>query len=415
MRGHVARKGKRYYPVIDLGMRPAQRCTECGRRAGWLDQDRFARCPRCAGALTQRDERRQQWHEGHDRKKDAERALNELLSKREEGMYVEPSKQTLLGYLTGEWLPSIRSTVRPSTLLSYSGHVEHHIGPRIGSLPLQKLTPSAINSLYATLLHEGRADRTGGLSPATVRRIHATLHRALKDAVRWNKIARNPADSADPPSQVTDHDRGLQTWTAPELRSFLTTTAPDRLGSLWHVLASTGVRRGEVLGLRWQDVDLDAGRLAIRQTLITIGYELKFSSPKTKRSTRQIAIDPGTVAVLRSHRARQLEERMAWGPAYTESGLVFTREDGSPIHPDRVSKMFNSIVEKIGLPRIRLHDLRHTHATLALQAGIHPKVVSERLGHATVSITLDTYSHVIPAMQEDAADRVASLVFGDGQ
>jgi integrase len=204
----------------------------------------------------------------------------------------------------------------------------------------------------------------------------------------------------------------MRTWSADDLRDFLDGLHGDRLYAAWHVAASTGLRRGELLALRWDDIDLEGARLSVRRSFVSVGYEVRLSEPKTKRSRRQLALDRATVGALRDHRRRQLEERISWGPAWQDTGLVFTREDGTLIHPDRLTKSFNRHVNGSGLPRIRLHDLRHTHATLALQAGIHPKVVSERLGHATVSITLDTYSHAIPAMQQDAAERVAELVFG---
>jgi integrase len=172
--------------------------------------------------------------------------------------------------------------------------------------------------------------------------------------------------------------------------------------------ATTGMRRGEVLGLRWKDLDLDAGRLSIRQTLVSVAYEPKLSTPKSRRSVK---IDARTVAVLRSWRKRQLEERLESGSSYEESGLVFTREDGSLIHPDRFTQLFNKYVKHSGLPRIRLHDIRHTYATLALKAGVPSKTVSDRLGHATVAFTLDVYAHAIPEFDEEAADKVASLIF----
>jgi len=176
----------------------------------------------------------------------------------------------------------------------------------------------------------------------------------------------------------------------------------------------TGMRRGEALGLRWLDVDLEAGRLSVRRALVPTNREVVVSEPKTVKGRRVIALDPGTVEVLKAQAARQLHEQNDWDEAWVESGLVFTQENGSALDPESVTRYFRRAVKKSMLPSIRLHDLRHTHATLALQAGIHPKVVSERLGHATVSITLDTYSHAIPAMQEEAAALIAGLVFAQG-
>jgi integrase len=175
----------------------------------------------------------------------------------------------------------------------------------------------------------------------------------------------------------------------------------------------TGMRRGEAIGLRWNDVDLEGGRLSVRRALIPSGREVIVSEPKTAKGRRVIALDPGTVGVLKAQAARQLDEQKEWDDAWVESGLVFTQENGAALDPETVTRHFRQAVKRSLLPLIRLHDLRHTHATLALQAGIHPKVVSERLGYATISITLDTYSHAIPAMQEEAAALIAGLVFAE--
>ena len=203
----------------------------------------------------------------------------------------------------------------------------------------------------------------------------------------------------------------MRTWTKEQLKAFLESVADDRLSPLWHTISMTGMRRGEAIGLRWNDVDLEAGRLSVRRALIPDGREVIVSEPKTVKGRRVIALDPGTVEVLKAQAARQLDEQRDWDEAWVETGLVFTQENGAALDPETVTRYFRQAVKKSMLPPIRLHDLRHTHATLALQAGIHPKVVSERLGHATVSITLDTYSHAIPAMQEEAAALIAGLVF----
>jgi integrase len=276
---------------------------------------------------------------------------------------------------------------------------------------LEKLSGAAINSLYAKLAQSGKRDGTSGLSAFSIRHVHAVLHRALKDAVRWGRLSRSPADTADPP-RIGGDAHEMRTWSVQQLKAFLEATRDDRLHALWHLLALTGTRRGEVLGLRWEDVDLEAGRIAVRRALILNGREVVVSEPKTARGRRVVALDPATVAVLKVQAARLLAEQ-AQAKSWSDTGLIFAREDGEALHPEVVSRFFRQAVRKAMLPAIRLHDLRHTHATLALRAGIHPKVVSERLGHATVSITLDTYSHAIPAMQEEAAARIADLVFGE--
>lgn len=276
-------------------------------------------------------------------------------------------------------------------------------------MPLQKLSGSALNAFYAELATTGSQRRLGGLSAATVRRVHAVLHRALRDAVRWDRVVRNAAELADPPRQRATAAREMTAWSAEEVERFLDFAETDRLYALWVVLLSTGVRRGETIGLPWQDVDFETARAAIRQTLVTVGYEVVIVEPKTSRSKRVVALDLETVAILKAHRRAQMEERLMRGAAWHESGMVFVRADGSPLHPDRVTKLFEGLVERSSLPRIRLHDTRHTHATLALRAGVHPKVVSDRLGHSSTTVTLDTYSHVVPGLQEEAASVVASL------
>ncbi|MPZ68810.1 MAG: tyrosine-type recombinase/integrase [Actinobacteria bacterium] len=350
---------------------------------------------------------------GFKTKKDAQAAMHEVLHRLGSGEYVAPANLTLASYLRNQWLPAIRASVRPSTFESYRMTVEKHIALTIGGTKLQAVTPAKLNALYADLLAKGRSDGKGGLSPKSVRNCHVIIRKALGDAVRWSLIARNPAAFAEPPKLTQAGDRTMMTWTPQQARSFLQALSDDRLYAAWLLALSTGMRRGEILGLRWSDTDLETGKLAIRQTLITVNYEIQFSTPKTSRGRRSIALDKTTANVLRAHRKAQLEERMAIGATrYIDNDLVFCRLDGSPMHPDLFSQTFDRAVAKSGLPRIRLHDLRHTYATISLEAGVHPKVVSERLGHATVAFTLDRYSHAVPGMQEDAAEKVAALILG---
>lgn len=200
----------------------------------------------------------------------------------------------------------------------------------------------------------------------------------------------------------------------PTARRFLAAVAGDRLEALWRLELSTGLRRAEAAGLRWSDVELDAGALSVRVQRTTDGYAVVEREPKTGAGRRLVPLDADVVAALRAWRKRQIEERLAYGPTYEDTGLVFTREDGAGYHPQRLSVMFRRLCEQAGVEAIRFHDLRHTAATLALEAGIHPKVVQERLGHASVQITLDTYSHVQPTIARDAAERIGSYLRGDG-
>jgi integrase len=246
--------------------------------------------------------------------------------------------------------------------------------------------------------------------------LHTIVHRSLRDAVRWGKVTRNAANAADPPKGKGGKE--MQVWTAQQLAQFLDTLKGDKLETAILLGATTGMRRGEVLGLRWQDVDLDKAWLSVRQTLSaprnpdTGEHVPVFGEPKTRRGRRSVPLPAQTVAVLRAHRKDHLRERMLVGPGWQDSGLVFCEPDGQPIHPDRFRKRFEIRVRRSGLPMIRFHDLRHTYATLALQAGVHAKAVSEILGHASIGITLDTYSHAVPGLQESAAETVAALVFG---
>ncbi len=225
-------------------------------------------------------------------------------------------------------------------------------------------------------------------------------------------MVRNPADLATPPKVSKSKSADLVTWSADELRAFLEHVRDDRHYALYHLTATTGLRRGEVAGLTWRSLDLDAGRLSVNQTLISVDYRVLTSTPKARSGRRSVALDPETVRVLREHRKVQLEERLALGGYEQVHDLVFCELDGQPLHPANLSQRFRRLVRSTDLRPLRFHDLRHTHATLALQAGVHPKVVSERLGHVDIGITLNLYSHVIPAMEEEAAATVAALLSG---
>jgi len=353
--------------------------------------------------------RRQRWHSGYRTSREAKAALVEILGRVQRGDYVEPSKLTVAEFMR-DWLGSLRATLRPSTIAGYEALTQGHIIPMLGSMTLQKLTAVQVTAFYGDLLEKGRRNGKGGLSARTVHYIHATMHKALGEAVRWGLVVRNVADQASPPHPQA---KEMRTWSATELRDFLSHVQGDRLYAAFLLAATTGLRRGEVLGLRWRDLDFDARRLAVTQTLVCVGYAVVVSAPKTASGKRSVALDAATVAALRTYRKRILEERLYQGlGAPSPDDLVFTAIDSSPLHPGQFADHFDRLVKASGVPRIRFHDLRHTHATLALQAGVHPKVVSERLGHASISITLDTYSHAIPALQEEAAAKVAALVFG---
>ena len=382
MRGSIVKRGNGYSVVIDLGPDPIT-----GRR-------------------------RQKWHSGYATKKQAQAALAEMVSAVNKGTYVEKTRQTVAEFAS-DWLTAIAPTVRPATHYSYARNLRLHVLPYLGGATLAGVDAGALNRLYAQLLADGRRNQVGGgLSARSVAYVHTIAHRMFKDAVRWGRLARNPADAADPPKKSAAARTELRTWSADEVRAFLHSVSADRLAALFVLLATTGMRRGEALGLRWTDLDLDAARASVRQTVIVVNHVPQLGQPKTAKSARPIELDPATVAALREHRRQQAAERLQVGAGWADRGLVFCQPTGQPIHPERLSEAFVRRARAAQLPTIRLHDLRHTRATLALGAGVHPKVVQERLGHSTIAVTMDIYSHVLASLHSDAAGKVAGLIFG---
>jgi integrase len=347
--------------------------------------------------------RRQRSKGGFRTRKEAERYLREQLVSLDVRTYVAPQKLTVANYLVEHWLPALHARgLRPSTLARYESHVRCAIAPALGGLPLQAVMPTHLNKLYTGLRAAGRA-------PKTIRNVHGVLSKALADAERWGLVGHNAARLADVPAVARPK---LRVWSPEQTRVFLAAVASDRLFAAWLLAATTGMRRGELLGLRWVDVDLHVGVVRVAQARVRAGNQVVAGEPKTARGRRTIALDPATVAALRQHRKRQAEERLLASPRHADSGLVFTMPDGSPIHPNRFSLWFRTHVRAAGLQPIRLHDMRHSYATAGLAAGVPPKVMSERLGHAAVAFTLDTNTSALPAMDKSAADVVADLILG---
>ena len=259
MRGHIRRRGKASFEyIVDVGTAAAQRCEVCNKRC-WLERRPKDSCPACGGKLRETEERRRAIKAGFHTRKEAQAAMAKVMVAVEERSYVAPSRLTVREYLTKEWLPAIRATVRPTTYRSYEQHVTFHIVPHIGSLKLERVTGADLNALYAKLAESGKCDGVRGLSPRTVHHVHVCLHRAFRDAVRWGRLPRNPVDAADPHKVAGPGSREMKTWSAEQVRAFLVATKDDRLHPLWRLLCLTGMRRGEVLGVKWDDVDLEAG------------------------------------------------------------------------------------------------------------------------------------------------------------
>lgn len=356
--------------------------------------------------------RRQKWYGSYRTRKEAEAARIEILHQVNTGTWVEPTSTTFGEWVNETWLPLVAQRLKPSAEAHYRNYLRLHILPTLGPLQFRQITPTILNQLYTRLLTEGNRKTGGPLSAKTVTNVHAIIHKALEDALDLGLINVNMADRAKPPRPNAKKPNEIKSWTPEELRRFLDLIQAHRLEAAYYLKAFTGMRRAEILGLRWQDLDLAVGRLAVRQTMTAVGYKIVKGSPKTHQA-RTIDLDPITVKRLRQHRERQSEDRQEWGNDYHDEDLVFAREDGSPVHPHSFSQTFERVVARSGLRPIPLHGLRHTHATVGLSLGVPAPVISERLGHEDVAFTLKQYAHVLPGMQADAARRIASAVMDD--
>jgi integrase len=320
--------------------------------------------------------------------------LAKALSSREDGLVFDAGKQTVGEYLE-RWLgDSLRDTVRHGTFERCEQIVRLHIRPALGNLKLKTLSPAHIQGLYRDRLDSG-------LSPATVQKIHAVLHKALDQAVRWSLVPRNATEAVKSPRPTPNQIKPLD---SEQVKALLKAVHGDCFEALYTLAVTTGLRQGEILGLKWEDIDLANGVIRVRRTLTRRGGRLLLGDPKTKRSRRTVRLTEATVEALKGHLAHQMERMERLGDLYKDQGLVFATGKGTLVNPSNLRKRsFAPLLEKAGLPSVRFHDLRHTCATLLLSRNVNPKIVSEMLGHATVSITLDTYSHVLPNMQDGAA------------
>ncbi len=324
--------------------------------------------------------------------------LTRAMADRDGGLVFDAGKLTVGKYLD-RWLSdSVRDTVKLTTYQGYERNVRRHLQPTLGRIKLKSLTPTHVRGLYRERLDSG-------LSPRMVQLIHTTLHKALKQAVADGLIPRNVTEAVKAPKISR---KEIIPLSSAEARRLLKAArdAKDRYEPLYVAALGTGMRQGELLGLKWDDVDMERGTLQVRRILSTAnGKGFVFTEPKTARSRRSIKLPALVLASLKRHRKAQLEERMSFSGEYFDHGLVFASLNGNPVHRQSLTaRSFKPLLESAGLPSIRFHDLRHTCATILLQAGKHPKYVQELLGHATISITLDTYSHVIEGMEGGLGD-----------
>jgi len=341
---------------------------------------------------------------GKTRREVAE-ALTKALKEKQDGLLVEPSKQTLGQFLDAWMKDVVQGSVRPSTYQNYV-YVLRHAEP-LRDTPLTKLNPQAIQRLYREMQEKGLG--------RSIKILHAVLHKAMDQAVKWGLVARNVLDAVDTPKVESKEFRPL---TLEETKKFLDAAREDRLYALYVLAVTCGLRFGELLGLKWEDVDLEGRRLTVKNQLRWLpGPEGKSEPclipPKTQKSRRTVPLPDVAVFALKRHKTEQGKERLRAGEVWQDWGLVFTTEIGTPLDPSNVrNRSFYPLLEKAGLPRIRFHDLRHTCATLLLSQGVHPKLVQEQLGHSEISMTLDTYSHVIGPMMDEVARTMDNLLAG---
>jgi integrase len=374
MRGHIVKRYKNSYTIVlNLGNDPST------------------------------GKRRQEWLSVKGTKRDAEKRLADLLHQMDTGTFMKPGKTTL-GEFLERWLKDyVWPDLGPRTAEGYETIVRRHLIPKLGRILLIQLKPEHIQKYYSDCLSVGRCDGKGGLNPLTVRHHHMALHRALQIAVKWGIINNNPADAIDPPRFQRPE---IRVMSEDDIKTFLEAARLTPYYALFYLALFTGMRRSELLALRWSDVDLPLGQISVSRSIHHLrDRSFVFRAPKTAKGRRTIALPPSAALVLKEHKEKQGDLQLVLGTLPQESDLVFSQPDGAALLPDTISHVWSKLAKRVGLEGTRLHDARHTHASLMLKQGIHPKIVQERLGHASIQTTLDTYSHVAPGLQEAAAAR----------
>lgn len=371
MKGHVRKRGKKWCFVLDIGR-------------------------------DEKGERKQKWFSGYEKERDAERAMIEKIKEINDGAFVEESDETIAEFMEN-WLTNKKNQVRPGTWKSYSWLINTHLIPHLGKVKVFQLKPRHLNDLYNQKL-------LNTISANSIKKLHGLIKDALDEGIGFGDISKNVANAVTPPRVKKVK---FEVWNEAQLKVFLESAKSNRFYVVFDLAASTGMRIGEILGLRWKDVDLEVGKVSIRQayTKAHSGYE--FHEPKTASGERSVALFPDTIELLRKHQSEQEREKNENQPIYNDHGLVIQTHIGTPVSPRNLSREYYKILEKLDLPKIRFHDLRHTHASILLKRGVHAKIVQERLGHSSITITLDTYSHVLPGLQEAALKSLGGSIIGD--
>ncbi|SMO44909.1 tyrosine-type recombinase/integrase [Melghirimyces algeriensis] len=368
MKGHVRKRGKKWCFVLDIGKDPST------------------------------GKRKQKWFSGFPTKKEAQRALAEKMAEINRGDYVEPSKMNVGDFLD-EWLVSeVKMSRSAHTFDMYQNLVKNHLKPGLGSASLDKLTPLHIQQFMGKISEKD-------LSISTINYILRVLKTALSWAVTMEMIPKNPASNISPKS---GHRTTMKTWTAEQVNRFLQTAKGNRYYLAFYLALTTGMRQGEILGLEWSDIDFESGFIRIQRMLEESSQGSRIvERTKSDAGRRSIALSESALEVVKQHQKEQKQEMLKRG---YRSDQLFVTLQGKPLSSRSLRYHFRSCIQKADVPHIRFHDLRHTHASLLLQQGVHPKVVQERLGHSSISMTLDTYSHVIPSMQKEAAQTLDEII-----
>jgi len=353
----------------------------------------------------QTGKRKRRWHSFTGTKRQAQVECARLLTEMKNGTAVDPSRMTVAAFLE-RWIEHMQGQVSPRSHERYAELCRKNLAPLLGGLALTKLQPAHISAAYAKALTSGRRDGQGGLSARTVTHMHRVLREALQQAVRWQLLARNPADAVKPPKVERKQMSVLDAQATAEL---IEAARPYSMFLPILLAVTTGMRRGEIAALRWKSVDLDAGQLSVVASIEQTQAGCREKQPKSGKG-RTIVLPLVLIEELRKHRVEQAQHLLSIGVRLTPDHHVVMQPDGMARTPNGLTAGYRTFLNARGLKRIRLHGLRHTHATHLLQSGIHPKIASERLGHSKVGITLDLYSHVLPGMQNEAADRIDALI-----
>jgi integrase len=351
--------------------------------------------------------RRRKWHSFTGSKRKAQEECSRLIAALKSGNYVEPTTQTVAEFLN-EWLTFIKPSVAPKTHERYAEILQKGVAPLLGDVTLAKLKTDRIDGALSKALTEGRRDGKGGLSPRTVHHMRRVLIKALSQAVTWDRLVKNPAVATTPPKVER---KKMLAYDAGQTAELLDAIRSTRMFIPTLLAVMCGLRRGELLALRWRHVELgdNLRQLSVRESAEQTKEGVRYKEPKSGRA-RTVSMSSTVIAELNAHRTRQAEEQLRLGIRPDEDSFVVAQYDGQPIQPRSLTHEWVRILGKTTLPRIRFHDLRHTHASQMLAAGVHPKIASERLGHSTIGITLDLYSHVMPGMQADAAEQVDAAI-----